>query len=206
MPGRLQGRGGGGIQQLVRRSGGGILAQEVRSALYDLADPPYLMAATIGLGGRAVTIPYWVALFRMLADVASGKPETRTHLWLKENAPGHSFVLGTRGNPHPKTDAAFDIPLMEEGVRQIAVVGKGGQGLLQLNSVFTGVASIRGQYALSMAGFGGLAARGRHHPQHQAIQRTHPGLVRHHHGGHHHGLRRGRVPGTDAGAISRAAS
>ncbi|HKP95248.1 MAG TPA: 2-oxoacid:acceptor oxidoreductase family protein [Fibrobacteria bacterium] len=142
------------------RSGGGILAQEVRSALYDLENPPYLMAATIGLGGRAVTIPYWVTLFRMLADAASGKPDTRTHAWLKDHAPGHSFVLGTRGNPRPRTDAAFDIPLMEEGVRQIAVVGKGGQGLLQLNSVFTGVASIRGQYALSMAGFGALQRGG----------------------------------------------
>lgn len=142
------------------RSGGGILAQEVRSALYDLPDAPYLMSATIGLGGRAVTIPYWVTLFRMLADVASGKPDTRTHRWLKESAHGHSFVLGTRGNPYPRTDADFDIPLMEEGVRQIAVVGKGGQGLLQLNSIFTGVASIRGQYALSMAGFGALQRGG----------------------------------------------
>ena len=142
------------------RSGGGILAQEVRSALYDLDNPPYLMAATIGLGGRAVTIPYWVTLFRMLADVSSGKRDTRTHAWLKDFAPGHSFVLGTRGNPVPETDADFDIPLMEEGVRQIAVVGKGGQGLLQLNSVFTGVASIRGQYALSMAGFGALQRGG----------------------------------------------
>ncbi len=142
------------------RSGGGILAQEVRSALYDLESPPYLMAATIGLGGRAVTIPYWVTLFRMLADVSSGRADTRTHVWLKESAPGHSFVLGTRGNPYPQTDAAFDVPLMEPGVRQIAVMGKGGQGLLQLNSIFTGVASIRGRYALSMAGFGALQRGG----------------------------------------------
>ncbi|MDB5106557.1 MAG: hypothetical protein JWP91_4246 [Fibrobacteres bacterium] len=142
------------------RSGGGILAQEVRSSLYDLENPPYIMSATIGLGGRAVTIPYWVTLFRMLADVSSGQENTRTHRWLKEFANGHSFVLGTRGNPYPQTDASFDIPLMEEGVRQIAVVGKGGQGLLQLNSIFTGVASIRGQYALSMAGFGALQRGG----------------------------------------------
>ncbi len=142
------------------RSGGGILSQEVRSALYDLDNPPYIMSAIIGLGGRAVTIPYWVTIFRMLADVSSGKPETRTHKWLAEHAPGHSFVMGTRGNPYPETDAAFDIPLMEEGVRQIAVVGKGGQGLLQLNSIFTGLASVRGQYALSMAGFGALQRGG----------------------------------------------
>ncbi|MEO6095006.1 MAG: 2-oxoacid:acceptor oxidoreductase family protein, partial [Fibrobacteria bacterium] len=142
------------------RSGGGILAQEVRSSLYDLPNPPYLMSATIGLGGRAVTLPYWLTLFRMLADVASGKPDTRTHRWLKQFANGHSFVLGTRGNPYPQTDADFDIPLMEEGVRQIAVMGKGGQGLLQLNSIFTGVASIRGQYAMSMAGFGALQRGG----------------------------------------------
>jgi pyruvate ferredoxin oxidoreductase alpha subunit len=142
------------------RSGGGILAQEVRSSLYDLPNPPYLMSATIGLGGRAVTLPYWLTLFRMLADVASGRPDTRTHRWLKEFANGHSFVLGTRGNPYPQTDADFDLPLMEEGVRQIAVMGKGGQGLLQLNSIFTGVASIRGQYAMSMAGFGALQRGG----------------------------------------------
>lgn len=142
------------------RAGGGILAQEVRSALYDMDHPPFLMSATIGLGGRAVTIPYWVTLFRMLADVASGRPHTRTHAWLMDHAPGHSFVLGTRGNPYPQTDADFDIPLMEEGVRQIAVVGKGGQGLLQLNSIFTGLASVRGQYALSMAGFGALQRGG----------------------------------------------
>ncbi len=142
------------------RSGGGILAQEVRSALYDLDHPPFLVSATIGLGGRAVTIPHWVALFRMLSDLASGLPETRTHKWLKEHAPGHSFVLGTRGNAYPQTDAAFDVPLMEEGVRQIAVVGKGGQGLLQLNSIFTGLASVKGQYALSMAGFGALQRGG----------------------------------------------
>jgi Pyruvate/2-oxoacid:ferredoxin oxidoreductase gamma subunit/pyruvate/2-oxoacid:ferredoxin oxidoreductase beta subunit len=142
------------------RAGGGILAQEVRSALYDLDQPPYLMSATIGLGGRAVTIPYWVTLFRMLADVASGRPDTRTHRWLKDHAHGHSFVLGTRGNPYPETDADFDMPLVEEGVRQIAVIGKGGQGLLQLNSIFTGLASVRGQYALSMAGFGALQRGG----------------------------------------------
>jgi pyruvate ferredoxin oxidoreductase alpha subunit len=142
------------------RAGGGILAQEVRSALYDLEQPPYLMSATIGLGGRAVTIPYWVSLFRMLADVTSGRPDTRTHRWLKEHGHGHSFVLGTRGNPYPETDADFDMPLMEEGVRQIAVIGKGGQGLLQLNSIFTGLASVRGQYALSMAGFGALQRGG----------------------------------------------
>jgi len=142
------------------RSGGGILAQEVRSSLYDIAQPPFLVSATIGLGGRAVTIPYWVALFRMLADLSSGRPDTRTHRWLTDHAPGHSFVLGTRGNAFPESDADFDVPLMEEGVRQIAVVGKGGQGLLQLNSIFTGVASVRGQYAFSMAGFGALQRGG----------------------------------------------
>lgn len=142
------------------RAGGGILAQEVRAALYDMDHPPFLISATVGLGGRAVTIPYWLTLFRMLADLASGRAQTRTHAWLADHAPGHSFALGTRGNPYPRTDADFDVPLTEEGVRQIAVVGKGGQGLLQLNAIFAGVASVRGQYALSMAGFGALQRGG----------------------------------------------
>lgn len=156
-------------------SGGGILAQEVRSSLYDMPDAPQLISVQIGLGGRAVTIPHWVTLFRMLADLASrpagepssgatvsGKPVsgTRTHEWLKEHAPGNTLVLGTRGNAVPETDADFDLPLVEEGVRQIAVVGKGGQGLLQLNSLFTGIASLKGQYAMSMAGFGALQRGG----------------------------------------------
>lgn len=144
-------------------SGGGILAQEVRSALYDLEHPPAFISVQVGLGGRAVTIPHWVTLFRMLADLASGyggTGGTRTHEWLKEHAPGNTFVLGTRGNAHPVTTADFDIPLTEEGVRQIAVVGKGGQGVLQLNSLFTGIASLKGQYALSMAAFGALQRGG----------------------------------------------
>jgi pyruvate ferredoxin oxidoreductase alpha subunit len=140
-------------------SGGGTLAQEVRSALYDMENAPELISVQLGLGGRAVTIPHWVVLFRMLSDLARGG-DNRARLWFKEHAPAHSFVLGTRGNAVPQTDASFDIPLMEEGVRQIAVVGKGGQGLLQLNAFFSGVASQRGQYAMSMAGFGALQRGG----------------------------------------------
>ena len=141
-------------------SGGGILAQELRSVLYDTPEAPALISVQAGLGGRAVTIPHWLTLFRMLADLASAPAGTRTHAWLADHAPGNSFVLGTRGNPDPRTDAAFDLPLTEEGVRQIAVVGKGGQGLLQLNSLFTGIATLEGRYALSMAGFGALQRGG----------------------------------------------
>lgn len=142
------------------RSEGGILAQEVRSALYDLKNPPQLMSVQLGLGGRAVTIPYWLTMFRMLADLALGGNDTKTHRWLRSHGTGHSFVLGTRGNDFPETDANFDMPLMEPGVQQVAVIGKGGQGLLQLNSLFTGVASLRGEYAMSMAGFGALQRGG----------------------------------------------
>lgn len=141
-------------------SGGGILAQEIRSALYDVEAAPSLISVQIGLGGRAVTIPHWLALFRMLADLASKPSGTRTHAWLKDHAPNNTFVLGTRGNPAPRSDADFDVPLTEAGVRQIAVVGKGGQGILNLNSLFTGMASLKGQYALSMAAFGALQRGG----------------------------------------------
>lgn len=143
------------------RGGGGSLAQEVRSALYDMEDAPELISVQLGLGGRAVTIPHWVVLFRMLADLARG-PEVSggARRWLREHASANSFVLGTRGNAYPETDARFDIPLMEEGVRQIAVVGKGGQGLLQLNAFFAATASRRGGYAMSMAGFGALQRGG----------------------------------------------
>jgi pyruvate ferredoxin oxidoreductase alpha subunit len=140
--------------------GGGTLAQEVRSALYGMEAPPRVIAVQMGLGGRAVTIPHWVTLFRMLADLASGPENTRTHAWLREHAPDDTFVLGTRGNPAPRSDADFDLPLTEAGVKQYGVVGKGGQGLLQLNSLFTGLATLRDQFALSMAGFGALQRGG----------------------------------------------
>lgn len=141
-------------------SGGGILAQEVRSAFYDMEAAPSFISVQLGLGGRAVTIPHWITLYRMLADLASAPSGTRTHAWLAEHAPGNTLVLGTRGNPIPRSDAGFDVPLTEDGVKQIAVVGKGGQGLLQLNSLFTGLASLRDQYALSMAAFGALQRGG----------------------------------------------
>ena len=142
------------------RSGGGMLSQEIRSALYDLESPPQVIAVQWGLGGRAVTIPHWLALFRMLADLTSGKADTGTHRWLKAHAPDNTFTLGTRGYAYPETDSTFDVPLMEQGVREMVVIGKGGQGLLQLNSLFAGVASLKNQYALSMAGFGALQRGG----------------------------------------------
>jgi pyruvate ferredoxin oxidoreductase alpha subunit len=142
------------------RGGGGMLTQEVRSALYDLEKPPQLISVQWGLGGRAVTMPYWLTVFRMLADLTSGRTETGTHRWLAKHAPGNSFALGARGNPYPETDIQFDVPLMEEGVKQIVITGRGGQGLLQLNSLFAGVASLKGGYALSMAGFGALQRGG----------------------------------------------
>jgi len=142
------------------RAGGGVLAQEVRSALYDTESAPEIIAVQMGLGGRAVTVPYVLTLFRMLADLAERRPDCRTRRWLAEHAPSSCFALGTRGNPIPETSSTFDVPLAEEGVYQTVVVGKGGQGLLVINAIMTAVSTLRDQCTVAMVGYGALQRGG----------------------------------------------
>ena len=67
---------------------------------------------------------------------------------------------GNRGNEIPQTDANFDIPLKQEGVNELVVVGKGGQGVLLLNGLLTGIASVQGESAVAMVGYGALQRGG----------------------------------------------
>ena len=85
------------VLNLIRsgRSGGGVLAQEVRSAMYSMGEKIPVIAARVGLGGRAVTISYIVTLYRMLEDLTH-EGVSKTHQWLSEYAPDNAFPLGTR--------------------------------------------------------------------------------------------------------------
>lgn len=142
------------------RAGGGAFAQELRGALYGVADAPRIIAAQVGLGGRAVTVPYLLTIYRMLVDLAGGGEGTRTHRWLAAHAPDGAFVLGARGNPLPESDCAADVPLTEPGLRQTVVVGRGGQGLMLINALIAAAATVRGQCALAMVGYGALQRGG----------------------------------------------
>ena len=141
------------------RAGGGVLAQEVRSSLYDSDSRVPLIAAQVGLGGRAVTVSYIVALYRMLEDLAEGG-NTRTHRWLAEHAPGNAFPLGTRGMEMPETNQDFDISVLQENVHYMTVVGRGGQGLMLINSLFVGAMSLQGKFCSAMSVYGALQRGG----------------------------------------------
>lgn len=141
------------------RAGGAAFADEVRSALYTMEQAPEVFAVQVGLGGRAVTIPYLLLINRMLADLAAGG-QTQTHDWLDKHGIDNVISLGNRGNMLPQTDASFDVPLKQPGVHQTMIVGKGGQGVLLLNGLLAGVATLRGEYALSMVGYGALQRGG----------------------------------------------
>ncbi len=142
------------------RAGGAAFADEVRSALYSLEHAPEIFAVQLGLGGRAVTIPYLLLINRMLADLASANAQSKTHQWLDKHGIDNVISLGNRGNQLPETDAAFDIGLKQEGVHQTMVVGKGGQGVLLLNALLSGVSTLRGEHSLSMVGYGALQRGG----------------------------------------------
>ncbi|NRA39860.1 MAG: 2-oxoacid:acceptor oxidoreductase family protein, partial [Planctomycetes bacterium] len=142
------------------RAGGAAFADEVRSALYTMENPPQIFAVQLGLGGRAVTIPYLLLINRMLADLASDKSNSKTHQWLDRHAIDRVISLGNRGNMIPETDANFDVLHKQRGVEQTMVVGKGGQGVLLLNGLLSAVATLRGDYALSMVGYGALQRGG----------------------------------------------
>ena len=141
------------------RSGGGVLAQEVRSCLYDSANRIPLIAAQVGLGGRAVTVSYFVTLFRMLEDLIEGD-NSRTHRWLAEHAPGNAFPLGTRGMEMPETNQDFDISVLQKNVHYMTVVGRGGQGLMLINSLFVGAMSLQGKFCSAMSVYGALQRGG----------------------------------------------
>jgi len=141
------------------RAGGGVLAQEVRSCLYDSANRIPLIAAQVGLGGRAVTVSYFVTLFRMLEDLIEGD-NTRTHRWLAEYAPGNAFPLGTRGMEMPETNQEFDISVLQKNVHYMTVVGRGGQGLMLINSLFVGAMSLQGKFCSAMSVYGALQRGG----------------------------------------------
>lgn len=141
------------------RSGGGVLSQEVRSAMYDMKERIPLIAAQVGLGGRAVTVSYIVTLYRMLEDLMIGG-QTRTHRWLAEHAPGNAFPLGTRGMDLPETSQDFDISVLQKNVQYMTVVGRGGQGLMLINSVFVGAMSLQGKYCSAMSVYGALQRGG----------------------------------------------
>jgi pyruvate/2-oxoacid:ferredoxin oxidoreductase alpha subunit/pyruvate/2-oxoacid:ferredoxin oxidoreductase beta subunit/Pyruvate/2-oxoacid:ferredoxin oxidoreductase gamma subunit/Pyruvate/2-oxoacid:ferredoxin oxidoreductase delta subunit len=141
------------------RSGGGAFAQELRGALYGMPDAPKVIAAQVGLGGRAVTVPYLLAVYRLLIDLAAGEA-SRGQRWLAEHAPGGAFSLGSRGNALPETDCALDVPLTEPGTHQLVVVGRGGQGLMLVNSLIAAAATVRGQAALALIGYGALQRGG----------------------------------------------
>ena len=55
---------------------GGILYQEVRSALYDLDDGPAVINFLAGLGGREVTVEYMRKMFNIVLNASkTGKVE-----------------------------------------------------------------------------------------------------------------------------------
>jgi pyruvate/2-oxoacid:ferredoxin oxidoreductase beta subunit/Pyruvate/2-oxoacid:ferredoxin oxidoreductase gamma subunit len=141
------------------RAGGGVLAQEVRSAMYELKKRVPVIAAQVGLGGRAVTVSYIVTLFRMLEDLWH-ETDSLTHRWLAEHAPGNAFPMGTRGMSLPSTNQEFDIPFLQEGVKYMTVVGRGGQGLMLLNSIFIGAMSLEGKCCSAMSAYGALQRGG----------------------------------------------
>lgn len=142
------------------RAGGAQLSNEVRSALYSVNVSPEIISVQVGLGGRAVTIPYLLLIYRVLQDLASTKDHSKARAWLQSNAPDNVLFLGNRGNSLPQTDADFDVPITQKNVQQIVVVGKGGQGVLLLNGLLTGFASIKDKCALSMVGYGALQRGG----------------------------------------------
>jgi len=141
------------------RSGGAALADEVRSALYQTGESPELFAVQMGLGGRAVTIPNLLLLNRILADLAQGKESTAAK-WFQDKHPDRVFSLGSRGNELPQTDAKFEIDSNQRNIHETVIVGKGGQGVLLLNSLLSGIANLRGDYAVSMVGYGALQRGG----------------------------------------------
>ncbi len=141
------------------RAGGAQFADEVRAALYSLATPPLSFAVQAGLGGRVVSVSYLMLLNRMMADLAGGN-DSATARWLKDHSVDGAFGLGIRGNPLPQTDARFDLPLKQPGIHETVIVGKGGQGVLLLNAVLTGMATLCGEYAMSMVGYGALQRGG----------------------------------------------
>ncbi|MCH2207280.1 MAG: 2-oxoacid:acceptor oxidoreductase family protein [Lentisphaerales bacterium] len=141
------------------RSGGGVLAQEVRSAMYSMSTRVPVIAVQVGLGGRAVTVSYIVTLYRMLEDLSHNEV-SKTHRWLEEYAPDNAFPLGTRGMSLPVTSQDFDIPFLQEGVAYMTVVGRGGQGLMLLNSMFIGAMSLEGKFCSAMSVYGALQRGG----------------------------------------------
>jgi len=141
------------------RSGGGVLAQEVRGALYQGGCRAPVTACIAGLGGRAVSISYFVAMYRVLADLAAG-PQSPAAQWLATQSSGSAYILGARGIAAPPTGQTFDIPMLEPGVRYVTIVGRGGQGLMLLNSVLVGLLARDGRCANSMAAYGALQRGG----------------------------------------------
>ena len=141
------------------RAGGGVLSQEIRSSLYDNYNRVPLIAAQVGLGGRAVTVSYIVTLYRMMEDLIEGD-NTRTHRWLKEYAPNNAFPLGTRGMEMPETNQEFDISVLQKNVQYMTVVGRGGQGLMLINSLFVGAMSLEGKFCSAMSVYGALQRGG----------------------------------------------
>ena len=59
----------------------GVLATEVRSALYPLAKRPELLAFICGLGGREVTLPDVKKMTDIMYAAAAGKPQPGTQ-WI----------------------------------------------------------------------------------------------------------------------------
>jgi len=57
---------------------GGILATEVRAALYPAANRPPLLGFIAGLGGREVTLPDVKKMSEMVLRAAEGKPQPAT--------------------------------------------------------------------------------------------------------------------------------
>lgn len=142
------------------RAGGAQFSSEVRSALYTREKSAEIISVQVGLGGRALTIPYLLLVYRVLQDISNSKDNSKAYQWMLENAHDKVLSLGNRGNPLPQTDSDFDIPITQPGVSQMVVVGKGGQGVLLLNGLLTGLASIQNKCALSMVGYGALQRGG----------------------------------------------
>ena len=95
----------------------------------------------------------------MLADLAGGS-NSSTHEWLEKYSVNNAFTLGTRGEAMPVTDQVFDIPMLQENVNYITVVGRGGQGLMLLNSLIVGAMGMQDKYCSSMAAYGALQRGG----------------------------------------------
>jgi pyruvate ferredoxin oxidoreductase alpha subunit len=142
------------------RAGGAQFSSEVRSALYSRDKSAEIISVQVGLGGRALTIPYLLLVYRVLHDISNSKDNSKAYQWMLENAHDKVLSLGNRGNPLPQTDADFDIPITQVGVSQMVIVGKGGQGVLLLNGLLTGLASIQNKCAVSMVGYGALQRGG----------------------------------------------